>query len=118
MGKTEGGIELAQGDAAEHLFQVVELCLFGAQKPPSSRGIEEQITHGHGGATGVPGGRHGRRHIAPFHLHLPAFRLTFHIAGQGQPGYRTDRSQRLTTKPQGADGFQIIQPANLAGGMT
>ena len=117
MGKTKSGIELAQGNAPEHFFEMIEFRFFGAQETAPSRSVEEQIAHGDGGATGMPRRGDRRRHIAPLHGHLPAFRLPLHITGQAQPGNGTDRRQSLTAKSQRANGFQIIQPPDFAGGV-
>ena len=118
VGQPERGVEFTQGNAPKHLFQVIEFCLLGTQKAPPCRGIEKQVAHGDGGATGMPRRRDRRRHVSTFDLDLPAFGFPFHVTGQGQSRDRADRRQRFTTKAQRANGFQIIQPANLAGSVT
>ena len=117
VAEAEAGLEFAQGDPPEHLFQVVEFGFLGAQETAPGRRIEEQVAHGHGAAARVRGGRHGRRHVAPFHGNLPALGLVAAVAGQAQPRHRTDRRQRLAPETEGADRLQVFEAADLAGGV-
>ena len=117
VAEAEAGLEFAQGDPPEHLFQVVEFGFLGAQETAPGRRIEEQVAHRHGAAARVRGGRHGRRHVAPFHGNLPALGLVAAVAGQAQPRHRTDRRQRLAPETEGADRLQVFEAADLAGGV-
>ena len=89
-----------------------------AQKLPACRQVEEQLSHLHARARRATGG---------FDLgYLPAvdddlralgrFRVAL-ASGECEPAHAGDARQRLTAKPHGGYGREILSATNLAGGV-
>ncbi|MNZ74185.1 hypothetical protein D3C78_926280 [compost metagenome] len=117
VAQVEADLEVGQRQTLDHFLQVVELGLLGAQELAPRRGIEEQVTHFHRGAVGMRRRLHPRLHVTPLGLDLPGLRRTAAARGQGQSGHRADRGQRLAAKAQAQHPLEILQLADLAGGM-
>ncbi len=111
-------IETRQRQLLDHILQVIELGLLGAQELAPRRGIEEQVTHFHRGTDRMRRWLHAGLHVTAFGFHLPGLAGLRRARSQRQSRHRTDGGQRLTTKPQTVNGFQILQITNLAGGVT
>jgi len=110
-------VRTAQCDALDHPLQVLLLGRLTAQELAPRRYVEEQVAHLDGRALGV---RHRlRRHrlLAPVTRHLPAAVGLGGAGLQQQTRHGGDARQRLAAKTEAGHALQIVQGADLAGGM-
>ena len=114
----DGDIEMPQRHALDHIVEMGEFGFFGTQELAPRRHIEEQIAHLHRGAHRMRRRREIRR-LAVAHAQPPAVILTAAglARGQGQLAHRGDAGQGFAAKPQAGDTLEIVDAANLAGGV-
>ena len=99
---------------ASHGFNAMrQLGAVAFQKFAASGGREKQLFDLHGGAHGAGSGTN----LAGLAVQRKGGGLTVHAREQGELGHRIDGRQRLAPKAQGHDRFEVIQVADLAGGV-
>ena len=99
---------------AAHRFQRMgQLGAVALQELAAGWRVEEQLTHFHAGAHGAG----GRAQLAGAGIQPQRMRRAGRAAEQRHIGHRGDGGQRLPAKAHGADRFQVVQRADLAGGM-
>ncbi|CAB3623672.1 hypothetical protein LMG26845_00001 [Achromobacter insuavis] len=111
--QAEGDLRMGQGDALHGVDAVAELGGFGTQELAARRHRVEQLAHVHGGARRARGG--GDLHAAG--LDLPGMLAVARARDDGHLRHRGDRGQRLAAEAHGRDRFQLVQVADLAGGV-
>ncbi len=116
VAQVEAHVEAAQGDALDHFFEVIELGALGPHEFAPRRRVEKQIAHFHRGAGGMGGGRGFAEPLAVA-VHPPAAFAVHHPRGQTQPRHRTDTRQGLAAETEAAHRDQIVEAADLAGGV-
>ncbi len=115
-GQTEGLIGMRQAVVRDQRGDVRQFGLLGAQEFPARGHVEEEIAHGDGGAAAE------RRFLAAQHLAAGDFDARAggllrrpRLEQQARDG--GDGRQRLAAKPERGDGEQILDVAQLAGGV-
>ena len=102
-----------QGVAAHRLHAVRQLGVVAFQKLAASGGREEQLFDLHRGAHCAG----GRADLAGAAIECKGGGLTVHAREQGELGHRIDGRQGFAPKAHGHDRFEVVQIADLAGGV-
>ena len=112
----EGHVRVRQREPDDRLLRVLQLGGLPAHELAPRRGVEEQILHGDDRAH--PRRRVLHHRIGPtLHRH-PGAHLGVGLGRvQGEARHRGDGRQRLAPEALGADGEQIVELAQLAGGV-
>jgi hypothetical protein len=107
---------VGQRHATAHVHDVAGLGLPGLQELPPRRHRMEQVAHADGGTGRAPHGLQGL-HVPAMHAHAHALHVLGPPRGQLEPADRRDGGQRLAPKPQRLDVREIVERADLAGGV-
>ena len=118
MHKLERHLRTGQRHLTNHALDMAELRAFGTHELAPRRRIEKEIMDIDTGA------RRMRRRARPLDPPETVADHLMRMPAIGRPGYqaktgdRRDARQRLASKTETLDALQILQAANLAGGMT
>ena len=112
----EADRRVRERDAAEDLVAVAELRLLALQELAPRRGVEIEVLHRHRGAGDTRGRFDGER-FAAFAAQRIAVLGILHAARKRQAGDCGDRGERLAAKAHGRDRLQVLEAADLAGGV-
>ena len=107
-------VGIAEGEALHQLHHVVGFGAHGFEEALPGRGVVEQVAHLNGGAARV-----GRRYqlARVGRIDAVAVFLLLGATDQQHLGHRRHRGKRFAAKAQGAQPLQIVELANLAGGV-
>ena len=95
-----------------------EFGAFRFKKFAAGRGVEIEVAHFDDGAGHQCGGfRFGARICQRLAAQFPGVRRAAFAAGDAQAGDGGDRGQRLATKAQCADAFEVIEAGDFGGGV-
>ncbi len=112
----EGDARLAQRGGLDDLGDARRLGGGGLEELAARRHVEEQLAHlDHGARGAAGGGDHGLG--AAVDGDAGALGLAALAGAQLEPAHRGDAGERLTAEAEGADGDEIVELADLAGGV-
>ncbi len=109
----EAHIGPGQGVAAYGLQAVGQLGALALEEFAACRGVEEKLAHLHAGALRAGGGHQ----LAAAGVQTEGVLGALAAAGQGHLGHRADGGQGLAAKTHGGHRLQLVQVADLAGGV-